>query len=78
MKKITVLTFGVLTELTGSSSFEVIDVHSTDELIQQLHTQFPKLKEVQFAIAVNKEVVHQSVLLDDNTTVALLPPFSGG
>jgi molybdopterin synthase sulfur carrier subunit len=78
MKRITVLTFGVLTELTGSSSFVVTDVNSTDELIRQLHTQFPKLKELQFAIAVNKEVVHQPAPLDDNTTVALLPPFSGG
>jgi sulfur-carrier protein len=78
MKEITVLAFGVVAEIVGKDRFIIGNVSSTDELKQQLETQFPKLKSISFAIAVNKKVISASTPLEVNTTVAILPPFSGG
>jgi molybdopterin synthase sulfur carrier subunit len=78
MNEITVLAFGVLTDILGKKSFVVNDISSTDELKTKLETEFPRLKTVSYTVAVNKQVVTNSTQLDSNTTVALLPPFSGG
>ncbi len=74
----TVLTFGVVTEIIGQSNFTVEDVPSTEELTKKLEVQFPRLKSINYAIAVNKQIVQSPTSLDSNATVALLPPFSGG
>jgi molybdopterin synthase sulfur carrier subunit len=78
MKGITVLAFGRVAELTGKSSFVVNDVDSTTQLKQKLEEDYPALKSISFAIAVNKKMATAAMPLDDNATVALLPPFSGG
>ena len=78
MSSITILTFGVITDIVGKSQFEVDDIFSTDELKQKLESEFPKLKGVNYALAVNKKTATGSVVLEENATVALLPPFSGG
>jgi molybdopterin synthase sulfur carrier subunit len=78
MKKINVLTFGAITEITGNKNFVIDDVASTEILVQILENKYPLLKTVQYAIAVNKEVIQQHIELENNATVAILPPFSGG
>ena len=68
---ITVLFFGKLAEVAGSS-VEVQKVSSTDELLAKLYAQYPLLASEKFVMAVDKKI------LSDHSTVALLPPFSGG
>lgn len=77
-KKITVLAFGAITDIIGKNNFAMANVASTEELKQQLETEFPALKSSRYTVAVNKQTVTTSTPLDDNATVALLPPFSGG
>jgi molybdopterin synthase sulfur carrier subunit len=74
----TVLTFGVVTDIIGKSNLMVEDVASTDELTKKLEAEFPRLKTINYAIAVNKQIIKAPALLDSRATVALLPPFSGG
>ena len=74
---VTIIIFGQLTEITGSS-LELEKVNDTDELISVLHRQFPALATVKYKIAVNKRLVNENTILSDNCEVALLPPFSGG
>ncbi|MBK8088691.1 MAG: MoaD/ThiS family protein [Chitinophagaceae bacterium] len=74
---ITVLFFGKLAEV-AESSVEVQKVSSTDELLAQLHAQYPLLASEKFVMAVNKKMISSNTTLSDNSTVALLPPFSGG
>ncbi len=74
---ITILFFGKLAEIAGSST-EVQEVFSTDELLAQLHTQYPLLASEKFVIAVDKKLISSNTILNDHSTVALLPPFSGG
>jgi molybdopterin synthase sulfur carrier subunit len=74
---IKLLTFGQITEITGQSE-STVNAMDSDALKAQLIMQFPGLKDLQFAIAVNKYVINENTGLKDGDTVALLPPFSGG
>lgn len=76
--KINVLTFGAISDITGTKSLEMEGIDSTQKLVQSLEEKYPLLKTIQYAIAVNKEVIQEHTNLNDDTTVALLPPFSGG
>jgi molybdopterin synthase sulfur carrier subunit len=73
-----ILAFGRLNELVGSSQIEIDTVNSVQELRHELNRLFPQLEREVFAIAVNKVVVTGELNLDNNSEVALLPPFSGG
>ena len=74
----TVLAFGALADILGKSQLTVDDLPSTQALIEGLQTSFPQLKNMDYAIAVNKQMVTDDTTLPPGATVALLPPFSGG
>ena len=76
--EIKVLAFGKIADLIGTSEMDFENIHSSDELVNYLQTQFPKLKDTKFVIAVDKKIIAVSVLLEDKSTVALVPPYSGG
>lgn len=78
MKEINILAFGAVADIVGKSSFVLPAPSSTDELKEQLETDYPALKNISYAVAVNKQMVTASTALEPNATVALLPPFSGG
>jgi molybdopterin synthase sulfur carrier subunit len=50
----------------------------TNEMIMKMNAMFPGLDKKKFLIAVEKEIVQVNTSLNDNFTVALLPPYSGG
>lgn len=70
--------FGQIKDITNSDNFIIDNVNSTDELINKLHLLYPSLINNKYAIAVNKNIITQNILLKDNDAIALLPPFSGG
>ena len=72
------LSFGTIADIIGKDSIVVADVSSTSELKQKLEAEFPRLKTMEYAIAVDKQLTTTSILLENHSTVALLPPFSGG
>jgi sulfur-carrier protein len=76
--KIKVLIFGQLSDITGKNSMELSDVRDTDQLIGTLNRLFPTLEKVRYACAVDQKIIRNNTRLLDNSTVALLPPFSGG
>ena len=75
---VNILVFGQLTEITGNSRFVLNDVTDTDDLVKQLITRYPEFSGAKYVIAVDKEVISGNTLLQQNATVAFLPPFSGG
>jgi sulfur-carrier protein len=75
--KLEVLMFGRLADIAGNS-FTVNDVADTDRLISTLHKRYPALAQTKYVIAVNKRVIASNTLLNEDSVVALLPPFSGG
>lgn len=76
--QIDVLIFGQITDITGKANFQWQGVENTEELRQQLIEKYPKLKSLEYSIAVNKKIIRENCSLQEGDTVALLPPFSGG
>lgn len=76
--RVKVLIFGQLTDITGESEIYLNEISDRDELVEKLNQQYPALADSKYAIAVDKKVINQNTRLDDECTVALLPPFSGG
>ena len=70
--------FGILTEVTGRASEDLEFSGATvNELLDQLFAVYPELRNKDFKVAVNQEIVSNLSAIN-NTEVALLPPFSGG
>ena len=72
------MVFGQLAELTGSDNVMVEEAINTDELVQQLQQKYPSLIGAAYSIAVDKKLINDNTILNSSSTVALLPPFSGG
>lgn len=76
--KINILAFGQIAEIAGNNEWEAEGFDNTDKLREDLENTYPLLSSVKYSIAVNRKLVHDCHKLEDNDTVALLPPFSGG
>jgi len=72
-----VIMFGKLVDIAGSSVY-VEEVKDTDSLVSSLNKTYPALANTKYVIAVNKTVINQNTVVDKNSEIALLPPFSGG
>ena len=75
--QVNIIIFGQLCELLGEKLI-LNDITDTNSLTETLNKKFPQLTDAKFMMAVNKKVVTENIPLTDNSTVALLPPFSGG
>lgn len=76
--KMKVLTYGLIAEKAGSNQLEVDVTANTEALINQLEQQYPFLKEMKYAVAVNHEIVRENKSIGEGDEVAILPPFAGG
>ncbi|MGB3345596.1 MAG: MoaD/ThiS family protein [Aequorivita sp.] len=70
--------FGQLAEMIGSDQLVLRDVKDTDLLRKRLISDFPKLADYPFVVAVDKKVINKNITLKAGDEVALLPPFAGG
>ena len=76
--KVTVLFFGVLTEITGSSLKIYEEVKTLEHLKIRVADDFPESVHYSFRMAVNNELADCDMPLKDGDEVAFLPPFAGG
>jgi sulfur-carrier protein len=76
--KIKILFFGQLTDITGVDSITMDGINDTAMLKDTLEKIYPDLADSNYVLAIDNEQVTTNVLLTDNCTIALLPPFSGG
>ena len=74
---IQIILFGRLADIAGNS-VSVNDVADTDSLTGILHNTYPALAKSKYVIAVNKQVITSNTSINENSVVALLPPYSGG
>ena len=72
-----IILFGQLADIAGSA-VSVDNVSDTDSLINTLHREYPEFTKTKYVIAVDKQVIKENTILNKKSTVALLPPFSGG
>lgn len=80
--QVTVLFFGMLKELAGTSS-ETIEMPNgarVRDVLQQYESRRPQLKAAlaSLALAVNQQYASPDTVLNPDDEVALLPPVSGG
>lgn len=76
--KIKIKYFGMLTEVTSCEE-EIIDFSGAfiSELLEVLFIKYPNLKNKNFQVAQNNELVPVKAKITSKEIV-LLPPFSGG
>jgi sulfur-carrier protein len=72
--------FGMTAETTGlpSERFEKDGIDSVGDLRNHLLEKYPKLKDYEFKIVVDSQVVEDDEKIGDGALIALLPPFAGG
>ncbi len=75
---IRIMIFGQLTDILNTSSLTLSDIADTNSLVIELNKQYPALTGSKYILAVNKQTVTSNTILKEDSTVALLPPFSGG
>jgi molybdopterin synthase sulfur carrier subunit len=73
-----VIYFGLLAELTGCSEeqFE-FNGQTVSELLSELYVNYPQLRGCSFKVAADNMLLTSNSKIE-TTTLALLPPFSGG
>jgi len=76
--QINILFFGRLADITGKGNISLENIADTNDLNQKLQNLYPELSNLNYLTAVEKEVITENTKLQDNMTIALLPPFSGG
>jgi len=76
--KVKILFFGVLTDIANKNQIELEDISNVADLKTYLFKTYPKIKEIKFSIAQNKEIVTETNIFKDGDEIALLPPFAGG
>jgi molybdopterin synthase sulfur carrier subunit len=72
-----IILFGKLAEIAGGT-VSVDNVADTDSLINALEKDYPEFTKAKYVVAVDKQVIKENTALNKKSTVALLPPFSGG
>ena len=73
-----IIIFGQIADITGTNNIALENVADTDQLIDKLNSSYPSLASAKYAIAVDKKIIKENTPLNNNNTIALLPPFSGG
>ena len=76
--EIQLLAFGQIIDITGKSIWKMSGIENTEDLIKNLEQEFPALRNARYSIAVNKKIIQENIIINENDTIALLPPFSGG
>lgn len=74
---VNITAFGQLADITGSN-IQLEDIEDTNELMALLITTYPALKNISFVIAVDKKIISNNTVVSAASSIALLPPFSGG
>lgn len=79
--EVTILAFGVSKELTGASKL-VLEVEkgiNTRTLKKELESRYPRLASLNsYMIAVNREYAGDTLILNAEDEIAIIPPVSGG
>jgi molybdopterin converting factor subunit 1 len=82
MKKVTILFFATLRDLTGERKItrEIPDDMTIADLKNQLVVEFPEIKKIinSVIVSMNHEFAFNNVIITSDAEIALFPPVSGG
>ena len=77
-QELSIFVFGQLVDITGTGNIFLPMVSDSNALQEILNERFPALRTVSYVIAVDKKLVIGNTALTPQSSIALLPPFSGG
>ncbi len=69
--------FGAIAERAGTDELE-LEATSVSALRDRLHDRIPGMKDLIYAIAVDRRIDHDDRPLHGDEEIAILPPFAGG
>lgn len=78
MKSITVKSFGKIQEIITEDVVVNFEGETIQDLKNYLVQAYPKLADVYFNVAMNKNIVNDDMIVENQSEIALLPPYSGG
>jgi len=78
MMELEIISFGKAAEVISNQRIVVTELSTTDELKEYLERIFPALSKMKYKMVLNKQIVQENKDLNNNDTVAIMPPFSGG
>jgi len=80
MLSVNVKYFGMVGEVTkkDNEKLNFNESVSVEELKNVILKKHPKLKKLDFQIALNLTIVDKDKKINNNDEIALLPPFAGG
>lgn len=76
-KQINIQVFGQLCEVIGEQ-LTLENIPDTDTLTKTLNEKYPTLLAIKYLLAVDKKLVIENVSLTNDSSIALMPAFSGG
>ena len=76
---ITIKYFGLIADITQKKEEQFsLDSNFIKSIRLQLEEKYPELKNTSFSIAVNQNIISDTLVVNENDEIALLPPFAGG
>ncbi len=69
--------FGQLKQITGAAELTTAAA-DTDGLVREMAIRFPELENLNYLIAVDRNIVQGNTIIKAGQELALLPPYSGG
>lgn len=69
--------FGQLKQMTGESEL-FTEAADTDGLAREMAARYPGLENLNYLIAVDRNIVQGNTAIKAGQELALLPPYSGG
>jgi molybdopterin converting factor small subunit len=70
--------FGTIKNITGTSSEDIEHIASVGDLLGFLFKKYPKLKNEEFMVMVNRVFVKPEFILNSDDTISLLSIVDGG
>jgi sulfur-carrier protein len=70
--------YGRLADIMGNQNLDPDGIKNTEQLKSKLISLYPGLSGIDYAIAVNNQIISGNQPLLNEDVVSLLPPFSGG
>jgi sulfur-carrier protein len=75
---IEIIAFGVAARIIGAPRITWPYIGDIDELRWALIRRYPELRNVPFVLAVNKDIRPDDLHIPPGSTIAVMPPYSGG
>lgn len=76
--EIELISFGKVSEIIKNQKIEFSGTCDTDGVKSYLEKSYPRLKNINYKLALNNKFLQENSQIADNDIIAIMPPFSGG